>query len=308
MEDLYLTYAKQMREKYGEKVYKLPVNLPATCPNRDGTKGTGGCIFCGAKGTGFENLSSTLSVKEQLEINKNYIGPKYKAKLFVAYFQNFTNTYFPPDVMAEYTKQAAETEGIVELCFATRPDCVGDEILSAIKSAAMGKQVCIELGLQSVNPETLSIINRGHTLEEYVDAVKRAKKYGFTVGTHMILNLPWDNRQDCIDGAELLSELDVDTAKAHTLYIEKGTELCRMYEAKEFEICPKEEYVQRAADFLEHLKPGISIQRLASRVPNGDTVFCNWGNGWWKLRDEVEAEMRRRGSVQGSKWSGEDGR
>ena len=292
-----------MRDRYGEKVYKLPVNLPATCPNRDGTKGTGGCIFCGAKGTGFENLPNTMSVKEQLETNRNYIGPKYKANLFVAYFQNFTNTYFPPNVMTEYTRQAAEIEGVVELCFATRPDCVGDEILQAIKAASCGKQVCIELGLQTVNPETLKIINRGHTLDEYIEAVKRVHSYGFTVGTHMILNLPWDSREDCIAGAELLSELGVDTVKTHTLYIEKGTELCRMYENGEFEICPKEEYIHRAADFLEHLKPGISVQRLASRVPNSDTVFCNWGAGWWKLRDMIEDEMRARGSAQGAKWT-----
>ncbi len=302
MEDLYLTYAKQMRNRYGEKVYKLPVNLPATCPNRDGTRGTGGCIFCGAKGTGFENLSNRLTVREQLEINKKYIGEKYKAKLFVAYFQNFTNTYFPVEIMKRYTKEAAETDGIVELCFATRPDCVGDDILEAIRSEAGDKQVCIELGLQSVNPDTLKIINRGHTLEEYIDAVERIHSYGFTVGTHMILNLPWDNREDCIAGAELVSELGIDTVKAHTLYIEKGTELCRMYEAKEFEICPKEEYIIRAADFIEHLRPDISIQRLASRVPNGDTIFCNWGSGWWKLRDMIEEELRKRGSVQGIKW------
>lgn len=302
MEELYLTYARQMREKYGEKVYKLPVNLPATCPNRDGTKGTGGCIFCGAKGTGFENLSNTLSVRQQLEINKNYIGPKYKAKLFVAYFQNFTNTYFPAEVMYDYTRQAAETEGVAELCFATRPDCVETDILDAIKSASMGKPVCIEFGLQSANDDTLRRINRGHTVQEYIEAVKRVQSYGFTVGTHLILNLPWDGRQDCIDGAKLVSGLCIDTVKTHTLYIEKGTELCRMYESGEIEICSMEEYVHRAADFLEYLKPDISVQRLASRVPNGDTVFCNWGRGWWKLRDMIEDEMRKRGSVQGIKW------
>ncbi|MBE6020292.1 MAG: TIGR01212 family radical SAM protein [Clostridiales bacterium] len=307
MEELYLTYAKQMRDKYGEKVYKLPVNLPATCPNRDGTKGTGGCIFCGAKGTGFENLSNTISVSEQLEINKNYIGPKYKATLFVAYFQNFTNTYFSPERMYDYTRQAAEVDGVVELCFATRPDCVGTDVLDAIKAGAMGKQVCIEFGLQSVNEETLVRINRGHTVKEYIEAVERVKSYGFTVGTHMILNLPWDSREDCIAGAKLLSELDIDTAKTHTLYIEKGTELCRMYEAGEIEICSKEEYIHRAVDFLEHLKPDISVQRLASRVPNGDTIFCNWGSGWWKLRDMIEDEMRKRGSVQGIKWRSNNG-
>ena len=305
MDDLYLTFARQMRARYGEKVYKLPVNLPATCPNRDGTKGTGGCIFCGAKGTGFENLSSRIPVREQLEINKKYIGPKYKAELFIAYFQNFTNTYFPPDVMAEYTRQAAEVEGVVELCFATRPDCVGDEILSAIREAAGGKRVCIELGLQSVNDETLKKINRGHTVADYIDAVKRVQSYGMDVGTHLILNLPWDDREHASRAAKLVSDLGIDTVKAHTLYIEKGTELARMYEAGEIQICSRSEYVERAADFLENLRPDISIQRLASRVPNEDTIFCNWGTGWWKIRDLIGIEMVIRGSHQGVKWSDE---
>jgi len=291
-----------MRNKYGEKVYKLPVNLPATCPNRDGVKGTKGCIFCGAKGTGFENLPASMTVGQQLKTNMEYIGPKYKAKLFVAYFQNFTNTYFPPEIMAEYTRQAAEVDGVVELCFATRPDCVGDEILSTIKEAAGGKQVCIELGLQSINDATLEKINRGHTVAEYVDAVKRIKTYGFTIGTHLILNLPWDKREDAAAAARLVSELGIDTVKTHTLYIEKGTELYRMYEEGEIEICSKEEYIMRAADFIENLRPDISIQRLASRVPNEDCIFCNWGTGWWKLRDMIEEELRRRGSRQGALW------
>lgn len=303
MDDLYLTFARRMREKYGEKVYKLPVNLPATCPNRDGTKGTGGCIFCGEKGTGFENLSSSIPVEEQLQINKKYIGPKYKANLFIAYFQNFTNTYFPPEELAEYTRQAAGVEGVAELCFATRPDCVGDEVLTAVREAAAGKPVCMELGLQSVSDETLRRIRRGHTVEEYVEAVKRVQSYGFTVGTHLILNLPWDGRDQAARAAQLVSDLRIDTVKIHTLYIEKGTELGRMYEAGEIEICSREEYVQRAADFLEHLRPDISLQRLVSRVPNGDTIFCNWGTGWWKIRDMIEEELRARGSRQGCKWS-----
>ena len=308
MNEIYLSYAKQKRDQYGEKVYKLPVNLPATCPNRDGTKGWGGCIFCGEKGTGFENLSNQLSVRQQLEYNKKYIGEKYKANLFIAYFQNFTNTYFPVEKMYEYAKQAAEVEGIVELCFATRPDCVGDDILSAIKEAAGGKGVCIELGLQSIQDETLLKIKRGHTLAEYIDAVHRIKEYRFTVGTHLILNLPYDERQNAAQAAKLMSELDVDTVKLHSLYVEKGTELCRMYESGEITICEKEEYIQRAADFLEYLKDDISLQRLASRVPNEDAIFCNWKTGWWKLRDMIEAEMKRRGSMQGIKWRNEYGK
>ena len=302
MEELYFTFAHQKRLQYGEKVYKLPVNLPATCPNRDGTKGWGGCIFCGAKGTGFENLSSSLPVREQLARNRAYIGPKYKARKFIAYFQNFTNTYFPAEKMYAYTREAAQGEGVVELCFATRPDCVGKEVLSAIREGAAGKGVCIELGLQSVNEETLRRINRGHTVEEYVEAVKRIQAFGFQVGTHLILNLPWDGADMARKAARLVSGLKIDTVKLHTLYIEKGTELGLLYQEGQIQICSPGDYVQRAADFLEGLRPDISVQRLASRVPNGDTIFCNWGMGWWRIRDEICRELEKRGTRQGERW------
>lgn len=298
----YNTYAEYMKDKYSEKVYKIPINIPVTCPNRDGFISKGGCTFCGEKGTGFENLPNTLSVKEQLEQNIAYIQKKYNAKKFVAYFQNYTNTYLPIEKLIEYCNDAC-IEQVVELSFSTRPDCISDFYLDKIKEISIlnSIQITIELGLQTVNYHTLRNINRGHTLAEFIDAVLRIKKYGFEVCAHIILNLPWDDNNDTIENAKILSALKVEQIKLHALYIEKNTEMCRLYEKNEIKMISLEEYVDRVILFLEYLSPHAVIQRIAGRAPEEDTVFCNWNTSWWKIKDMIEDQMERLDTVQGAK-------
>lgn len=298
----YYTYSEQLKNKYGEKVYKIPINIPVTCPNRDGFISQGGCIFCGEKGTGFENLSHQLSVREQLEQNITYIRNKYKANLFIAYFQNFTNTYLPLDKLTSYAEEAC-IENVKALSFSTRPDCISDEYLSRLKSIAhqYNKEINIELGLQTVNYHTLKKINRGHTLAEFIDAVTRIKKMGFSVCVHIILNLPWDDEEDVIENAKILSALSVDQVKLHALYVEKNTPLSNMYEKGEIEIISLDAYINRVILFLEHLKPDIALQRLIGRAPKEDTLFCNWETSWWKIRDEIEEKMTKLNTKQGQK-------
>lgn len=300
---VYRAYSDMLKEKYGEKVYKLPVNIPVSCPNRDGALGVSGCTFCGACGTGFENLSSELSVREQLEKNSEYIGRRYGAKKFIAYFQNFTNTYIPIESLTGYLRQAAEFDSAAEICISTRPDCISDRYLALIRDIVLptGKDVTIELGLQSVNHYTLKKINRGHTLAEFIDAVLRIHGFGFEVCAHLILNLPWDDDGDAKEAARILTALDVEQVKLHSLYIEKNTVMAAQYEAGEFAIISLEEYVKRAALFLENLSPYTAVQRLASRAPKSETVFCNWGVSWWKIRDMIVEEMEARNTVQGAR-------
>ncbi|MCG8483773.1 MAG: TIGR01212 family radical SAM protein, partial [Clostridia bacterium] len=288
----YYTYAEYMKNKYGEKVYKIPINIPVTCPNRDGNIAEGGCIFCGEKGAGFENLSNELSVREQLEQNISYIQNKYKANKFVAYFQNFTNTYLPLDQLLSYTEEAC-IEDVKEISFSTRPDSISDEYISMLQGIAgkYNKEINIELGLQTVNYHTLKKINRGHTLAEFIDAVMRIKKAGFSICVHVILNLPWDDEEDVIENAKILSALSIDQVKLHALYIEKNTPLCRLYEKGEIEIISLEAYVNRVILFLEYLKSDIVLQRIIGRAPKEDTVFCNWNTSWWKIKDKIEEKM-----------------
>lgn len=300
----YYAYSDYLKEKYGEKVYKIPVNIPATCPNRDGVKGVNGCIFCGEKGTGFENLSNTLSVKEQLEKNIAYIGKKYHAHKFIAYFQNFTNTYVPLINLPDYTKAAAKFDDVVEICYSTRPDCISDKYLNSIASISQSsnKEVCIELGLQTVNYHTLKVLNRGHSLAEFIDAVLRIKKYGFSTCAHLILNLPWDSIEDVVETAKVVSALGIEQVKLHSLYVEKNTELCKMYVAQELRIISLEEYVDRVILFLEYLAPDIVVQRLIGRAPEEDTVFCNWGTSWWKIKERIEEKMEEMETFQGKRF------
>ena len=295
---LYYKYSDYLKEKYGEKVYKLPINLPITCPNRlDGN----GCSFCSEVGTGFEALASQVSVTEQLERTKILIEKKYKAKKYIAYFQNYTNTFMKLDVFQAYICEAASCPDIVEISISTRPDCIQKEYLDVLKSISEKYQVAIsiELGLQTVNYHTLDTINRGHGLAEYIDAVLMIQSYAFPICTHIILNLPGDSMRDAIESAKILSALKIDIVKIHSLYIAKNTKLSYEYESGTIKICSKEEYIQRLIAFLEHLSPEIVVERLFSRVPEKDSLFSNWNTSCWKLQDEVIAKMNEQESYQG---------
>jgi radical SAM protein (TIGR01212 family) len=299
---LYNEYSNFLKEKYGEKVYKLPINIPCTCPNRDGTIGFGGCTFCAEVGTGFEMLNNTMSVKEQLKQNMEYISKKYKARKFIAYFQNYTNTYVKFDIFKQYIRDAI-MDDIVEISISTRPDCIGDEYLKFLNEIKEQYNInfSIELGLQTVNYHTLISINRGHTLAEFIDAVLRIKKYDFDICTHVILNLPGDNIVDTVEAAKILSVLKVDQVKIHSLYIMENTKMGILYKNKEITVITEEEYVERVITFLEYLDKNIAVQRLAGRAPKENSLFVNWGMSWWKIKDDILEKMEEEGRYQGSK-------
>lgn len=296
---LYYAYSDYLKEKYGEKVYKLPINLPISCPNRIGQKS--GCSFCAGCGTGFEAMSPYTPVKEQLEQTKHYIEPRYHAHKFIAYFQNYTNTFLPLPDFERYIKEASKVSDIVAVSISTRPDCIRREYLDVLMNISKSNKldITIELGLQTVNYHTLRAINRGHGLAEFIDAVLLIREYGFDVCAHVILNLPGDDMSDSVETARVISSLKVNTVKIHSLYIAKNTRLCEEYENGTISICPKEEYIKRVISFLENLSPDIAVERIFSRVPEKDAVFSNWGQSWWALRDELTAQMVSEGRYQG---------
>lgn len=297
---LYNKYSEYLKNKYGTKVYKLPINIPVSCPNRDGTISNKGCIFCGEEGAGFEALSNNLSVREQIQINMKYIKENYHAQKFIAYFQNYTNTYLPFNKFKEFISQAL-VEDIVGIYISTRPDCIPNEHLEFLQQLQVQNKIDIimEVGLQTINNKTLKILNRGHTLEDFIDAAKRIKTKEIGLCAHYIVDLPWDSLNDVIEGAKILTSLEIDQVKIHSLYILEGTELGRMYQNKEFEPLPLQQYIQRVIAFLEHLSPQIVIQRLIGRAPKERTLFCNWGMSWWKIKDMVEEIMTQNGFYQG---------
>lgn len=297
---IYNVYSDYLKKCYGEKVYKLPVGLPVTCPNRDGVCGVSGCTFCGEIGAGYENLPAEMTVTEQINTNRAHIQPKYKAEKFIAYFQNFSNTYLPIEALEQYVEEACQPD-VVGVALATRPDCINDAYLEMLLKIKKRKNIdiSIELGLQSVNYHSLLKVNRGHTLAEFIDAVLRIKRYDLVSCAHLILNLPWDDRVDVVENAKILSALKVDQVKLHALYIVKGTTMAQQYMAGTLNLVSMEEYMERVIMFLEYLNRDIVVQRLIGRAPESNTLFSNWHTGWWKIRDTIIQTMSERETYQG---------
>lgn len=302
MNNPYYSISQYYKDTYGEKVYKLPVKLSLTCPNRDGAECYGGCIFCGETGGSFENLPSYLSVDAQLSQNKDYIGKRYKANKFIAYFQNFTNTYMSLDEFKEIIR-ACEEDYIVGVSISTRSDSITEDKLIFLKnwSKEFDKDITFELGLQTANYRTLDILNRGETLADFIEACNLINKYGFRICTHVILSLPWDDIRDVRETARIINALDVKEIKIHSLFVIKGTKLYEMYQNNEFIMPTKEEYIENVIEFLRVIKADVTVQRLVGRAPEEETAFCNWDTSWWLIRDEIIEKMNRNGFVQGDK-------
>jgi len=243
-----------------------------------------------------------MTIQRQIEANIAHIQPKYKANKFIAYFQNFTNTYIRPDVFRQYLIEACRPD-IVGIAVATRPDCVNTtyfDIMAEIKET-YGVDILVEFGLQTVNYKTLQKINRGHTLAEYIDAMMMIQAYPFRNCTHVILDLPWDTMEDVVETAKIISALPTHEIKLHALYIIKNTVMADWYKTGEIQLISAEEYVDRVVTFLEYTRPDIVFQRLIGRAPKEATEFANWGMGWWKIRDMIDAELVRRDTRQGAK-------
>ena len=302
MNNPYYSISQYYKDTYGEKVYKLPVKLSLTCPNRDGAKCYGGCIFCGESGGSFENLPSYLSVDQQLTKNKDYIGKMYKAKKFIAYFQNFTNTYMTLDEFKEIIR-ACQKDYIVGVSISTRSDSITEDKLIFLDewSKEYGKDIIFELGLQTANYKTLDILNRGETLADFIMASNLINKYNFRICAHVILSLPWDDIRDVRQTAMIINALEVKEIKIHSLFVIKGTKLYQMYQNNEFIMPSKEEYIDNVIEFLRNIKADVAVQRLVGRAPKEETAFCNWDTSWWSIRDEIIEKMNKKGFAQGDK-------
>lgn len=298
--EVYQKYSTYLKEKYGDKVYKIPINLPVTCPNRDGNVASGGCIYCGDVGTGYEMREATEGIASQMAHNIEKIKEKYKAKYFIPYLQNFSNTYMPLELFKEVLEKVVHDD-IVGISVSTRPDCINKSYLEALWqwSQKYKKDVCIELGLQTINYHTLQTINRGHSLAEYLDAMMQIHAYPFATCTHVILDLPWDDMRDVIETAKCLSAMRNTYVKLHALYVVKGTPLARAYEKGTLSLISLEEYKKRVITFLRYLSPDIVVQRIIGRAPEEHTLYANWNTSWWKIHDDIVKEMEDNGYRQG---------
>ena len=299
---VYRKYSDFLREKFGEKVYKLPVKLDLTCPNRDGTCGVGGCIFCGEEGGSFENNFG--SVRDQLLKNKELIKNKYKANKYIAYFQNFTNTYMPFEDFKRVIEESL-IDGVVGVSISTRPDYLPKRHLDYLEELNKNYFVTVEIGLQTPNYHSLKKLNRGHGLSEFIDAALKLKKRNLNVCTHIIIGLPWDDDLDILECAKILNVLGIDEVKIHALYILKDTALGKMYERGEIEPISLDDYKKKVILFLRNLKDDIIVERIIGRAPYENSLFCNWNTSWWKIRDDIINVMHENGYTQGDLVKGE---
>ncbi len=299
---VYRKYSDFLREKFGEKVYKLPVKLDLTCPNRDGTCGVGGCIFCGEEGGSFENNFG--SVRDQLLKNKELIKNKYKANKYIAYFQNFTNTYMPFEDFKRVIEESL-IDGVVGISISTRPDYLPKRHLDYLEELNKNYFVTVEIGLQTPNYHSLKKLNRGHGLSEFIDAALKLKKRNLNVCTHIIIGLPWDDDLDILECAKILNVLGIDEVKIHALYILKDTALGKMYERGEIEPISLDDYKKKVILFLRNLKDDIIVERIIGRAPYENSLFCNWNTSWWKIRDDIINVMHENGYTQGDLVKGE---
>ena len=298
----YRKYSGFLREKFGEKVYKLPVKLDLTCPNRDGTCGVGGCIFCGEEGGSFENNFGT--VREQILKNKDHIKNKYKANKYITYFQNFTNTYMPFEDFKRVIEESL-IEDVVGVSISTRPDYLPKKHLDFLEELNKNYFVTVEIGLQTPNYHSLKKLNRGHGLSEFIDAALKLKKRNLNVCTHIIIGLPWDDDLDIVECAKILNVLNIDEVKIHALYILKDTAFGKMYERGEIDPISLDDYKKKVILFLRNLKDDIIVERIIGRAPYENSLFCNWNTSWWKIRDDIIEVMHENGYTQGDLVKGE---
>ena len=273
---MYTSFNDHCRRKFGCKVYKLSIDAGFSCPNRDGTLGTGGCIFCSARGGGEFAEGSCADVTEQLERAKARVAAKNKGGKYIAYFQSFTNTYAPAEKLrALYTAAIAPAE-IVGLAIGTRPDCLPDETVALLAEINELKPVSVELGLQTVHPESVRYIRRGYGNEVYFDAVRHLKEAGIEVVTHIILGLPGETADMAAETTRQAVAAGTDGVKFHLLHVLRGTDLARDYEAGKFRCLELPEYAAWLKACLAELPPQTVVHRITGDGAKRDLIAPMW--------------------------------
>ncbi|MDD2853890.1 MAG: TIGR01212 family radical SAM protein, partial [Desulfuromonadaceae bacterium] len=272
-----------------------------TCPNRDGSKGIGGCIYCDNVSFSPKDTKSIVPMEEQMEAGMAYHRLRLGSKKFIIYFQKYTNTYGSVKLLSDIYRRALKHPDVIGISVGTRPDSLSDEALDLLSELAQTKYVCLELGLQSMDDGTLKRINRGHTLDDFIAAVHRAAGRNLDLCSHLICGFPGETAQQFMDTADLMAKLPVDSVKLHQLHAVEGTELADMYRRGEFVPLSLQAYIETAADFIERLPQHISIQRLYGSAPLDIAVAPRWGLKNNQMWFAIVNELTRRGSWQGCK-------
>ena len=293
------SYGTWLRRHFGCRVSKVNVDAGFTCPNRDGSRGVGGCIYCDNSSFSPPGTQPVVPLEAQIAEGMAYHRTRLGSEKFIIYFQKFTNTYAPVSTLSDLYRRALDHPAVLGISVGTRPDALSDDAIELLAELARNRYVCVELGLQSMDDVILSRINRGHTLDEYLSSVKKVAGRGIALCTHLIYGFPGETSENFLQTAELMASLPVTSLKIHQLHAVAGTRLADLYHQGEFIPLTHGEYLATVCDFLERLPAGIAIQRLYGSAPVAIRVAPNWGLKNNQMWYSVVNELKRRGSWQG---------
>ena len=291
-----------LREKFGEKVFKISLDAGFSCPNRDGKVSKGGCIFCSERGSGDFAGDRRFSIERQFDEIKTMMNKKWKNGKYIAYFQAYTNTYGPIELLREKYEEAVNQEGVVALAIATRPDCLSEEVLDLIEEYSKKVYTWVELGLQTSNDETAKIINRGYDLSVFETAVKNLRKRDIDVVTHVIFGLPNENKEQMLNTIDYVAHSDIQGIKIHLLHVMENTPLEKFYNDGTLKLMDMDEYIDIICEAVTRLPENIVVHRLTGDGPRNLLIGPMWSLKKWEVLNAIDDTMRDRDSYQGIKY------
>ena len=297
----YYTLDYFYKNKFNSKVFKVSLNAGFSCPNKDGTVGFGGCIYCSKSGSGDYAGKKELSLTEQFYSVRDIMLKKWPNAKYIGYFQANSNTYAPVNILKEKYEEILKIDNVIGLNIATRPDCISDECLEYLQELSKKTYLTIELGLQTIHDKTSKLINRCHTLDCFEECVKKLRKKGINVVVHIINGLPFETKEMMIETARYLNTLDIQGVKIHMLHVIKDTALEKLYKKEHFHILTKEEYVDIVCDQLEYLNVNIVINRITGDPNPDDLIEPTWLIKKFCVLNEIDKELSRRNTYQGIK-------
>lgn len=295
----YYQFNRFLKEKFGERVQKVILDAGLGCPNRDGTKGWDGCIYCDRYGSGSGAKEKYSDIKTQALAGMEYLSKRYKARKFIPYFQSFSNTYGSIETLRSLYDEVVHLPNVVGIAVGTRPDCLTREVLALLSSYTPRLMVWLELGLQSVHDETLRLINRGHTFQEFLEGYQLARSYPLLICLHVIIGLLGEDREHILTTAKEVARLKPDGIKIHSLYINKRTALEKLYREGKYTPLEQSEFVTLACDFLEMLPPDVVIQRLTGDPRPQELIAPEWCLRKQETLNLILNELKVRDSWQG---------
>ncbi len=289
------------KQKFGKKVCKISLNAGFTCPNKDGTKGFGGCIYCSKLGSGDFAGQKEKSLITQFNEIKEIMKKKWKDALYIGYFQANTNTYAETDILKQKYEPILKLENVVGLNIATRPDAITEDCLDYLEELSKRTYLTIELGLQTIHEKTTKLINRGHDLKCFDEMVKKLRDRNINVVVHIINGLPYETKEMMLETVEHINQLDIQGVKIHMLHIIKDTQLEKIFEKEKFHVLTKSEYIDIVIEQLERLRPEIIINRITGDPVKEDLIEPNWLLKKFCVLNDIDKEMVKRNSYQGKK-------